>query len=192
MEARLQTAEECSEAAAISGPLPGVFQAIRYCRGVTTLQDPPATSGAPGTAVVRSESAFRHLARELVSFGVVGTIGTALTFIFSNLGEHFVSTNPMVTVVIPMTLSTVVSYLLSRAYTFRHRDSDGSSKEVLLFFAVNVIGMIIQLLCWNVRTNVLHLNGAISQNVTLAIGTALGAAFRYWSYKKWIFLPAAA
>ena len=157
---------------------------------VTTLQDPPAAPGSPDMKVVRVETPFRRLLRELVSFGVVGGIGTSITFIGANLGRHFLNANPLTTVVVPMMVATAVSYFLSRAYTFRHRDSDGSSREVLLFFGVNGIGVVIQLLCMGVRTYSLHLDGAISYNAALAIGTCLGAAFRYWSYKKWIFLPA--
>lgn len=132
-------------------------------------------------------SPYRRLFRELVSFGLVGGVGTVITFVGANLGRHWFSDSPLTTVVVPMMIATLVSYLLNRAWTFR--DSDGSHREVLLFFALNGIGVVIQLLCMGVRSYSLHLTGALSCNVALVIGTVLGTAFRYWSYKKWVFIP---
>lgn len=158
---------------------------------MTTLQEPPALDASPTASAVR-ESTYRRLFRELLSFGLVGGIGTVITFVGANLGRHWMSDSPLTTVVVPMMIATLVSYLLNRAWTFRDRGSDGSSREVLLFFALNGIGVVIQLICMGVRSYTLHLNGAVSYNVALVIGTMLGTAFRYWSYKRWVFLPVSA
>ncbi|MCW2938825.1 MAG: GtrA family protein [Actinomycetia bacterium] len=59
-----------------------------------------------------------------------------------------------------------------------------------IFFALNGVGLVIQTLCMGFRSYSLHLSGALSYNVAMVVGTLLGAAFRYWSYRKWIFIPA--
>src|SRR5207245_130340 len=91
------------------------------------------------------ESRYHRLRRELVSFGLVGGVGTALTFIGANILDRFFGSSPVTSVVLPMLFSTGVSYVLNRHYTFRLYDSDGSSREVGLFFALNGIGIAIQI-----------------------------------------------
>lgn len=158
---------------------------------MTPLREPRAAGAPPAVSTVR-EPRYRRLFRELVSFGLVGTVGTTITFVGANVGRQWMSDSPLTTVVVPMMIATMVSYLLNRAWTFRDSDSDGSRSEVLLFFGLNGVGVVIQMLCMGVRSYSLHLTGAFSYNVALVIGTALGAAFRYWSYKRWIFLPVSA
>jgi putative flippase GtrA len=138
------------------------------------------------------EPRYRRLRRELVSFGLVGGVGTALTFIGANIMDRFFGSSPVTSVVIPMLVSTGVSYLLNRHYTFRLYDSDGSGREVGLFFALNGVGIAIQILCMGFRTYTLGLHGTLSFNVAMAIATTLGGGFRYWSYRKWVFLAAQA
>ncbi len=59
-----------------------------------------------------------------------------------------------------------------------------------LFFALNLVGIVIQVLCMGFRTYTLKLQGPVSFNVAMAIGMMLASTFRYWSYRKWVFLPA--
>jgi putative flippase GtrA len=125
----------------------------------------------------------------MVTFGLVGTLGTVITFIGANLMRSWVGDDELISVVLPTMTATLVSYLLNRRWTFRDSGSDGSRREMAVFFALNGIGLVIQTLCMGFRNYSLHLDGALSYNITMAVGTALGAAFRYWSYRKWIFIP---
>ena len=146
-----------------------------------------ARSSTPETG---PEPSYRYLGRELASFGLVGGIGTVITFVGANLMDRVFGNSPVTSVVVPMLVSAGVSYLLNRRYTFKHYDSDGSGREVALFFALNMIGIVIQVLCMGLRTYTLSLNGPLSFNVAMVIGNLLGSGFRYWSYRKWVFLPA--
>jgi putative flippase GtrA len=133
---------------------------------------------------------YRRFLRELVTFGLVGTLGTLITFAGANLIRAWVGDSPLIGIVLPTMTSTLVSYLLNRRWTFKDSGSDGSHREMAIFFALNGVGLIIQTLCMGFRSYSLHLGGALSYNIAMVVGTLLGAAFRYWSYRKWIFIPA--
>lgn len=36
----------------------------------------------------------------------------------------------------------------------------------------------------------LKLQTALAYNISIVVGNGLGTLFRFWSYKKWVFLPA--
>ncbi|MFF5263332.1 GtrA family protein [Actinomadura viridis] len=146
------------------------------------------------TPVKTAPAAFSHrtFLRELLTFGFVGFLGTVITIGGANLMRHWLGGSPLTSVVVPTVASTLSSYLLNRHWTFRHRDSDGSGREVVIFFGLNGVGMAIQVLCTAVTYYALGLHGGLAYNAGLVVGLALASAFRYWSYRKWVFTPAAA
>ncbi|MFC5750088.1 GtrA family protein [Actinomadura rugatobispora] len=156
------------------------------------LPEPAAAAPAPPPALPPAVLPHRRFVRELLTFGCVGLLGTVITIGGANLLRHWLGGGPVTSVVVPTVVSTLTSYLLNRHWTFRHRDSDGSGREVVIFFGLNGIGMAIQVLCTGVTFYTLGLQGGLSYNAGLLVGLGLGSAFRYWSYKKWVFTPAAA
>ncbi|WP_243716272.1 GtrA family protein [Actinomadura darangshiensis] len=141
---------------------------------------------------VASAPAYRTFLSELLSFGFVGGVGTLIMIFGANLMRAWLGGSPVTSVVVPTVVSTLSSYLLNRFWTFRHRDSDGSGREVAIFFALNGVGLLIQVLCTGFTYYTLGLHGGVAYNLGLLAGVALGSAFRYWSYKKWVFTPATA
>lgn len=129
--------------------------------------------------------------RELASFGLVGTIGTVITIAGANLMRGWLWDSPVTTTLVPTMIATLWSYLAHRYWTFRRRDSSGSGREVVMFFGLNGIGMAIQVLCSGLVFYWLSMQGALAYNLGLLAGLGLASAFRYWSYKKWIFTPTA-
>lgn len=138
-------------------------------------------------------AAPRRLAalRELLRFGTVGTVGTVITIGGANLMRARVWESPITTVLVPTMVATLFSYLANRHWTFRHRDSTGSGREMALFFGLNGVGMLIQALCTGFTFYTLGLHDAVSYNVALLVGLGLASGWRYWSYRKWVFTPAA-
>ena len=92
------------------------------------------------------------------------------------------------------TISTVVAatfaYAGNRMWTFRHRANAGLAREYLLFFALNAVGLLIALLVIGFTEYSLGMHGQLAFNVAQVAGTGIATVFRYWAYKKWVFLPA--
>ena len=87
-----------------------------------------------------------------------------------------------------ITAATVVTYLGSRFWTFRHRVNQALLREGTLFVALNVVGLAIAEIVIAVTTYGLDMKSALAYNAASVIGTGLGTIFRYFSYKKWVFL----
>src|SRR5215470_379918 len=76
---------------------------------------------------------FAELIPELTKFGLVGA-----AYLHGALGV-----GPMVSKGLSLTAATVVTYLGSRFWTFRHRMNQALLREGVLFAALNLIGLAI-------------------------------------------------
>ncbi|MFD0685410.1 GtrA family protein [Actinomadura fibrosa] len=135
---------------------------------------------------------FAHLVRELAKFGSVGAIAFAITVGIGNVLHTGLGMGPLTSNGVATVVATTFAYLANRYWTFRHRDRTGLGREYVLFFALNGVGLVITELFIGFTHYVLGLSDAISYNVSLVIGTGVATLFRFWSYKKWVFLPASA
>jgi putative flippase GtrA len=91
------------------------------------------------------------------------------------------------------TISTIVAatvaYIGNRKWSFTHRARSGVRREYTLFIVLNAFGLGIALGCLGFALYVLHLKGALAFNVFgNVLGTGLGTVFRFWAYKRWVFL----
>jgi putative flippase GtrA len=131
---------------------------------------------------------FRQLIHEGAKFLAIGTVGAIVTFGAAN-ALH--SIGPYKAITIATILATVITYLGNRYWTFRHREGKGTTRDSVLFFVLNGVGLIIYWGC----IGVIDLAGLRKDlawyNVALVVGTALGTLFRFWSYRKWIWLEKA-
>lgn len=135
---------------------------------------------------------FRHLIHEGAKFGVVGGIGFVVTDGGTNLLQPpldgWLKANAIATVT-----ATLVTYLGNRYWTFRHRERGGMGRETVMYFVLNGIGLGIQLACIGFANYALGLTDKLTSNIALFLGICLGTLFRFWSYRKWVWLaPAAA
>ena len=128
-----------------------------------------------------------QLVHELAKFGVIGGLSVLVAAIGTNLLHFRAGMGPLTSNVIATVVSTVVSYLGNRYWTFRDRQRTTVSREGVLFFVLNGFGLAIQLACLGLSTYVLHLHGKLSYNVFLVIGIGLATVFRYVAYKKWVW-----
>lgn len=135
---------------------------------------------------------FEHLVRELAKFGSVGAVAFVITVAIGNGLHSGLEMGPLTSNGIATVVATTFSYLANRFWTFRHRDRTGLGREYMLFFALNGVGLVITELFIGFSHYVLGLSGAIYYNAALVVGTGVATLFRFWSYKKWVFLPASA
>jgi putative flippase GtrA len=130
---------------------------------------------------------FRHLIHEGARFGVVGGIGFIVTDGGTNLLQSplhgWLKANAIATLA-----GMIVTYLGSRYWTFRHRQRGGMGRETVLFFVLNGVGLGIQLACIGFTNYTLGLTDKLASNVALFLGIVLGTLFRFWSYRKWVWV----
>jgi putative flippase GtrA len=132
-----------------------------------------------------------HLVRELMKFGVVGACAYVIdvgTFNLLLLPGSPIDHKPLTAKTIAAVLAISFAYFGNRHWTFRHRDRSGLAREYTLFFALNGVGLAIALVCLAISHYVLGFTSVLADNIAAnVVGVALGTAFRFWSYRKWVF-----
>ena len=131
---------------------------------------------------------FAELMPELAKFGVVGLVGSVIDLGGAAYLHGALGVGPMVSKGLSIIAATVVTYLGSRFWTFRHRVNQALLREGVLFVALNVVGLAIAECVIAVVTYGLDMKGSLAYNAASVAGTGLGTIFRYFSYKKWVFL----
>ncbi|GGO18263.1 membrane protein [Microbispora rosea subsp. aerata] len=139
----------------------------------------------------RAYERFAALIHELLKFGTVGAIAFVIDFGGTNVLRFGVGLGPLSSKVVATIVATTFAYFGNRFWTYRHREQSGLAREYVLFFLLNGIGLLPPLLTIGFVTYTLGLHDALSYNIAQGIGIVLGTLFRFWSYKKWVFLAAA-
>ena len=133
---------------------------------------------------------FRHLIHEGARFGVVGGIGFVVTDGGTNLLQSplhgWLKANAIATLA-----GMIVTYLGSRYWTFRHRERTSMGRETVLFVVLHGAGLGIQLACIGFTNYTLGLTNGLASNIALFLGIVLGTLFRFWSYRKWVWVAPA-
>jgi putative flippase GtrA len=128
------------------------------------------------------------MAHELAKFGTIGAIAFVLDLGLSNWARYGIELGPLISKVIATVIAATFAYAGNRYWTWRDREQSGLAKEYILFFLLNGIGLLISVLVLGFVTYTLNLHDPLSYNIGMIIGTGIGTLFRFWSYKKWVFL----
>jgi putative flippase GtrA len=144
------------------------------------LRRPPWLAGL-------SPERVRRLAHELPRFGVVGTLALTVTGAGTDLLHFRAGAGPLESNVIATVAATAFSFAGNRHWTFRHREQVSVSREGLLFFGLNGAALAIQLAVLGFATYLLGWHDRVGYNVALVTGIALGALFRFWSYRTLVW-----
>jgi len=131
---------------------------------------------------------FAALIPELAKFGAVGGIGAVIDLGGAAYLHLQMGIGPMVAKGLSITAATVVTYLGSRFWTFRHRVNQALLREGILFAILNVVGLFIAEAVIAFTHYGLGMKSALAYNAASVAGTGFGTIFRYFSYKKWVFL----
>ena len=129
---------------------------------------------------------------ELARFGVVGLAGSVVDLGGAAWLHGADGLGSMPAKALSITAATVVTYLGSRFWTFRHRANQAVLREGTLFVALNLVGLAIAEAVVACATYGLGLRTALAYNAASVAGTGLGTVFRYVTYKKWVFLAGCA
>lgn len=131
---------------------------------------------------------------EVVSFLAVGGVGYVVdvtAFNYLRSASVLIGLDPTVAKSLAVGLAMIVTYIGNRAFTWRGESARGQHREVALFIVFNVIGLGFSVLTLAISHDLLGLTSRFADNVSAnVLGLALGTAFRYWSYKRYVFSAA--
>ena len=131
---------------------------------------------------------LRRQTPEFAKFGVVGTIAFVTTDAGSNLLAFQAGLGPLTSNAIATLAGMSIAFVGNRYWTFRRRQRTGVGREGVLFFVLNGLALLIQLGCIGFSTYLLGLTSQVAYNVALLLGIGLATLFRFWSYRKWVWL----
>ena len=134
---------------------------------------------------------------EMAKFAIVG--GTTFivdTGIFYWLKSTLLESKPVTAKVISTAIATVLSYVLSRNWSFKTRGGRAGHHEAMLFFLISAIGVAITSAPLYVSRYALHLETPEVSRLTQEIadfvsgpiiGTLLAMVFRWWAFRRFVF-----
>ncbi len=130
---------------------------------------------------------FRLLIHEGFKFLVVGGIGFLVTLGGADVLHLGLGVGKYTSITIATVVATVVTFVGNRYWTFRHRQGAGTTRESVMFFVLNGVGLLIQYACIWIIQDLLNHQGALWYNIANLIGIVIGTLFRFWSYRKWVW-----
>jgi putative flippase GtrA len=132
-------------------------------------------------------NSWRILLKEITSFGVVGLASLVIDLsIYNAFGAHvgwlkakFVST----------IVATAFAYIGNRYLSFSHRARTSIGRETGFFFGINIVVLVFsELILGLVAYPFNQRHDHVVMNVVNLLTIALGTVFRFWSYKRFVFL----
>lgn len=137
------------------------------------------------------ELARRFLTREVLTFLAVGGAGYVVDVAAFNLLlslTPFSTLDPTVARTLAVAVAMCVTYAGNRTLTWRDRSRGNRHREVGLFVLFNIIGFGFSVVTLALSHDVLGLTSRLADNISAnLVGLALGTAFRYLTYKRFVF-----
>jgi putative flippase GtrA len=132
---------------------------------------------------------FQVLIHEIAKFGIVGVFNFALDLVLFNVLRS-AGVGPLTSKTIAVTVAATSSYFMNRHWSFAHRARSGVKREYVLFIVLSAVGLAIALACLGTSHYLLGYKSRLADNIAgNGIGTVLGTLWRFWSFKRWVFLP---
>jgi len=133
------------------------------------------------------EARVRALFSELAKFGTVGAVSFVIDVAVFN-AVLLVVDKPLTAKVVSTAFSATNAFVLNRAWSFKHRERTTVRREYGLFVVLNAVGLSISLLCLAVSHYVLGFDSRLADNIAgNGVGLVLGTAFRFWSYRRFVW-----
>lgn len=169
----------------------------RYARAVAATATGPHPPPPPrGGSLRRLYDRFEHLIHELGKFGTVGAFAYVIDLALFNIFLSVMWWLPAT--VISTAIAATGAFVGNRFWTWRHRARSGLHREYGLYFFFNAVGLGIAVACVWFSHEVLGqmwpevFQTRLADNVAkMIVGAALGTAFRFWSYRRFVFIEVA-
>ena len=133
---------------------------------------------------------FRGLIHEIAKFGVIGAVAYVMTVAISNwLRFGSPGLGPITSLGIAMIIAATFSFFANRHWTWKDKQRQGIGKEYGLFIFLSAIGLVLTELPVYFSEYILGLHGPLAYNIAgNLIGTGIGTVWRFWSFKRWVFI----
>ena len=131
---------------------------------------------------------FEHLVHELSKFGLVGALALVVNMSVLNAMLWAVKDKQIYATVASTVVATCVAYVGNRYWTYKDRDKIDRHREMLLFFVINGVAMVIEVMFVFISKYGLGHDGPIAVNVAkFAFGMPVGMLFRLYCYRTFVF-----
>jgi putative flippase GtrA len=134
-------------------------------------------------------STFEQLIHEIAKFGVVGAVAFVVTTALNNLFRFSFGLGPLTSFGLATAIAATLSYFANRHWTWRHKTDNGVTRELSMFLGLSAVGLGISEIPVGVSEYILGFHGPLAYNISSTlVGTAFGTVWRFWSFRKWVFL----
>jgi putative flippase GtrA len=128
------------------------------------------------------------LAREIAKFGAVGAIGFVVNLVLFNICIHAFDLAVVRSGIISTCIAIAANYVGNRYWTYRYTDRSKRTRELTLFLLFSGIGLVIENGTLALSHYGFGFTSTLADNMAKnVIGLGLGTAFRFWSYRTWVF-----
>ncbi|MGI5214251.1 GtrA family protein [Plantactinospora sp. CA-290183] len=165
----------------------------------TVTGDQPTPSGTRRGFLRILLDRFGHLIHEMGKFGAVGAVAFVVDFALFNYANAHLGWETLSAKAFATAIAATVAFVGNRFWTWRHRERSGMAREYSLYFFFNTVGLGIGLACLAISHYGLGsiwpgvFKSLIADNIAANIvGAALGTFFRFWSYRRFVFVGPAA
>ncbi len=132
---------------------------------------------------------WQTLVHEVAKFGVVGAVCYVIDFGLFNAFHFGWGIGPITSKTLSTIVAATINYFANRHWSFVHRARSGMRREYSLFIVLNFIGLGIALAFLGFGRYVLKQESPLATNIWgNVIGTGMATFFRFWAYKKFVFL----
>jgi len=144
----------------------------------------------PGVSVARQiYLRWQVLVHELAKFGIVGAACYIVDVVLFNVLHGPGDLGPLTAKTISTVVAATCAYVGNRHWSFTHRARTGLKREYSLFIVLNAIGLVIALALPRLRPlRPRHEERARAQRRGERGRHRLGTIFRFWAYKRYVFL----
>jgi putative flippase GtrA len=133
---------------------------------------------------------FGQLIREVARFGVVGALNYVIDVaVFNALIIGPLSDKPITSKGLSTVVAATSSYFMNRHWTWSHRARTGLAREYSLFIVLSAVGLLITVGALGFGEYVLDQDSLLARNIWgNVVGVGLASVWRFWSFKRWVFL----
>lgn len=138
---------------------------------------------------------LRRLAVEAFKFLTVGGLGYIVDVGLSNLLAYGLGSfpallegSPIKAKIVSTIVAMAVVWLGNRLWTYGDRATGSDMRGIMLFIAVNMVGLVISVIPLGLTWYLLDMRDQFTYNIsTNVIGIGLAMLFRFYAYRTWVF-----